>query len=330
MAVYLSDNCRELITSQEAVLARWQVASSPRDLSAIDTLLRQDRWQSVYRGVYAAHNGALTRQSLLWAAVRRCGPGAAISYGTAAELDRIADRSGEAIHVAVPARDRIRFAPWEFSDSRPRIIVHRSARLDDTRHPAKTLPRTRVEETVLDLVDSADDFGQAFFWLSAACSRRVTTPELIRSATGLRPRLRWRADTRDALEDIAEGVTSNLERRYVRGVEKPHRLPAPLRQAKRRRGASSAYLDNLYADFGVGIELDGLAAHPADTRWEDIHRSNYLARSGILILRYNWADITQRPCEVAAEIAAVLRSRGWTGNIRLCSNSCRSASAHLT
>ena len=106
MTVLLSGRCRDLIDEQEEIVARWQVASSMRDLSAIDTLLRQGKWQIIYRGVYAAHNASLARSSLCWAAVRRCGPDAVLSHGTAAEIDGITGKSGDAIHVTVPAQVR--------------------------------------------------------------------------------------------------------------------------------------------------------------------------------------------------------------------------------
>jgi len=35
--------------------------------------------------------------------------------------------------------------------------------------------------------------------------------------------------------------------------------------------------------------------------------------AGEATLRYGWADVLGRPCEVAAQVVAVLRARGWTG-----------------
>jgi hypothetical protein len=274
--------------------------------------------------VYAAYTGKSSRTSILWAGVRRCGPEAALSHFTAAELDRIVDAQSDVIHVTIPEAVRIRFAPWEFGNGLPRIVLHRSPRIGSARHPARTPPRTRIEETVLDMTDAARSFDVAFSWLSATCGRRLTTAEQIRAAAHSRARLRWRTDVLEALTQISAGVLSSLEREFVRNVERPHRLPCPRRQARMRRGDRSAYLDNLYEEFRLGVELDGLASHRAETRWQDIHRDNYLARAGIVTLRYNWADVTKRLCYVAAEIASVLRQRGWTGALRSCS-SCRQA-----
>jgi hypothetical protein len=319
----ISRDCRELIDYQHGILARWQSAECSSDLRAIASLLRADRWQTLYRGVYAAQTGPPSRQGTLWAAVLRCGPTAALSHFTAAELDGLTDRPSEAIHVTIPGQLRVWLSADEFSHGPPRIILHRSARLLSAKHPARTPPRTRIEETVLDLVELAPTFEGAFGWLSAGCGRRLVTPDHLRAAAERRPKMRWRSDVMTALEEITEGVLSNLERGYVRRVEVPHRLPRAQRQTRQRQGPRSAYLDNLYADFGLAVELDGLSAHPAETRGLDMRRDNYFAASGIITMRYCWADIIGRPCEVAGEVARVLRQRGWTGTLRICGPNCR-------
>jgi very-short-patch-repair endonuclease len=319
----ISSECRELIDYQQGVVARWQAADCASDQHAFASLLRADRWQTMYRGVYAAQTGAPSRESTLWAAVLRCGPTAALSHFTAAELDGLTDRPSEAIHVAIPGQVRVWFSADEFSRGLPRIVLHRSARLSSAKHPARTPPRTRTEETVLDLVELAPTFGAAFGWLSAGCGRRLVTPAHLRAAAERRTKMRWRADVMTALGELVDGVLSNLERGYVRRVESPHRLPRAKRQVRLRQGLRSAYLDILYDDFGLALELDGLAAHPAESRWLDMRRDNYFAGTGIITMRYCWADITDRPCEVAGEVARVLRQRGWTGTLRSCGPNCR-------
>jgi very-short-patch-repair endonuclease len=117
-------------------------------------------------------------------------------------------------------------------------------------------------------------------------------------------------------------VHSNLEWRYVGDVERAHRLLVPRRQARTVRAGRSQYCDTLYEEFGVLVELDGSAAHLVEDRWRDIHRDNFSARSGIITLRFSWADITCRACTVAAEISDVLRLRGWDGMARSCGPRC--------
>ena len=317
MSARISAPSQQLTEYQRGVIARWQLTDRA-DLIAADALLRRGRWQPLYRGVYATYTGRSSRAGTLWAAVLRCGPDAVLSHHTAAELDRLADQPASAIHITIPSGQRIRLVASELAGGLPPIVVHRSLRLAATRHPARRPPRTRIEETVLDLVDAAATFDEAFGWLTTACGRRLTTPWQLSASAAARGRLRWRDDLRGALEEIGDGVMSGLERRFVRDVERPHGLPRPQRQARHRPGDISAYLDNYYADQRLAVELDGLAAHPAETRWNDIHRDNRFARQGIETLRYNWADVTQRPCLVAAEIAAVLQQRGWTGEFVRC------------
>jgi hypothetical protein len=325
MVTCVSRACQELIEFQRGVLARWQV-DDPADVVAIDGLLRADRWRVLYHGVYVACTGFPSWEGVLWAALRRCGPDAALSHTTAAELDGITRRQQEAVHVTVPAEQRVTVARRELDSGLPRIIVHRSARLPLAIHPARTPPRTRAEETVLDLAEIARSVDAAFSWLSAACSRGVVSPEQIRAAACRRKKMRWRPDVLIALDEIAEGVLSILERNFLRNVERPHALPTPKRQVRMRRNRRSAYLDNFYDGYGLAVELDGRAAHPVEERWQDIHRDNYFASSGIITLRYSWADVTTRPCRVAAEIAAILRQRGWTGTVRSCGPLCEADS----
>jgi len=329
MVARLSRECGELVDYQRGVIARWQAPDRAVDQLAVEALVRAGRWQTLYRGVYAAYTGPPSRDSTLWAAVLRCGPEAVLSHITAAELDGLTDRPGDVIHVTIPRQSRVWLSESESRRRLPPIVVHRSGRLPEARHPARTPPRTRIEETVLDLTDLAESFDGAFGWLSVACGRRLVTESHLRGAAMSRAKMRWRADILAALEEISAGVLSNLERGYLRNVERPHRLPRPRRQARMRQGQRSAYLDILYDDFGLAVELDGLGAHPADARWRDIRRDNYFAGSGIVTLRYSWADITVRPCQVAGQIALVLRTRGWTGAIRPCGASCQSESARV-
>ena len=73
------------------------------------------------------------------------------------------------------------------------------------------------------------------------------------------------------------------------------------------RGRRTEYKDALYTEFGVGVETDGAVAHPPEARWRDQHRDNAANADGIITLRYSWADVTQRPCQVAAQVATVLQ-----------------------
>jgi hypothetical protein len=314
MSRHLSEDLDELLARQCGVFARWQVSGMARDLGLTAISLRYGRFQRLYNGVYASFTGPPRRDAELWAAVLRAGPDAVLSYQTAAELDGFAAVTSRLIHVTVPLAKRMTRVPG--------IAVHRSGRLDVARHPSRTPPRTRVEETALDLAQLSAAFDDAFGWVSRPCARRLTPPPLLIQVMKSRKRVRWRAELMAALADIADGALSPLERHYVYNVERPHGLPAARRQAVVFRGDERQYLDNLYQEFGIGVELDGRAYHPTEERWRDISRDNALAADGILVLRYGWGDVTVRACQSAIQLGDAARRRGWLGALRPCGPAC--------
>jgi very-short-patch-repair endonuclease len=310
----LPEGCRQLIDLQRGVLARWQAPAVELKPTTINSLLRSGRWRPLQRGVYATFSGEPSRDAELWAAVLRAGPHAVLSHQTAAELDELTSTSSAVIHVTVPRNKHV--------DPIRGVRLHRSERLAEARHPSRTPPRTRIEETVLDLTQTAKTIDGAFAWLCRACGSRLSTPDLLLMALGKRSKVRWRGILLSALGDIGDGAHSVLEVRYVRDVERPHGLPRARRQAQMVRTTGRIYLDNLVDRYRTCIELDGKAAHPVAERWRDIARDNASAADGIITLRYGWPGVAQLPCQTAAQIAAVLGQRGWTGSPVPCGPSC--------
>jgi very-short-patch-repair endonuclease len=314
MSYELPPACRELVELQSGIISRQQAILGGMDPYVIDRLLRSRRWQCLQRGSYAVFTGEPPREAVLWAALHRAGTGAVLSHQTAAELFKLTDQPSSLIHLTIPASRRV--------DGIPGAIIHRSARVREASHPALLPPRTRIEETVLDLVQHAPTFDVAFNWTCGACQRRLTTADKLGSAMSTRSRVRWRAELSVALADVRDGVHSLLEYRYVHNVEQSHGLPRAVRQVRIIRGIRTGYLDNLYKQYRVCVELDGRAAHPDDQRWQDIHRDNAGAAAGVATLRYNWADVSQRACGAAWQVGATLQQRGWRGPLRPCGPHC--------
>lgn len=65
------------------------------------------------------------------------------------------------------------------------------------------------------------------------------------------------------------------------------------------------------------MELDGMRDH---TNWsKDMWRDNeHALRLGAVTLRYGWWAVETSPCAVAAQLAAALSARGWTGTVSRC------------
>lgn len=317
MRFELSGALYDLVTSQSGVLSRPQAVRAGLPPTVIDNQLRSNRWQRLQHGVYATFTGVPGRDAILWAMLLRAGPQAALSHRTAAELHGLTDEPSRLVHLTVPATQRVA--------SINGVILHHTRAFDAMVHPTAVPPRTRVEDTVLELVQASPDFDEAFNWLSRAVGRGLTTPELVRAAIATRSRVRWRTDLLFALDDVSAGVRSPLERRYVDRVERAHGLPAARRQVHVVVRGQSHYIDNLYEAAMLAVELDGKAAHPPEQRWSDSHRDNAHAGLGMLTLRYNWVDVNGRACESAAEVATLLTMRGTAVKLRKCGRDCAAA-----
>jgi very-short-patch-repair endonuclease len=311
---------RSQLQSQSGVISRQQAAEAGLTEKAIDWRLRSGAWRHLHRSTYAAFTGYPSREGKLWAAVLRAGPGAVLSHETAAEIHGLIDKPTGPIQITVPAERR----PGQRRKIQG-VVIHRWRCLAPEWQPPWHLPRTTVEDTVLDLVAAARTFDDAYGWISRAVGRRLTSPQSLGKALARRSRMRWRPWITAALQDAADGVHSPLERNYVHGVERAHGLPTARRQARRRHGSGTRYLDNLYEKYDLCVELDGLVAHPAEGRWRDTHRDNANLLQGTETLRYGWPDVTENRCRTAAEIAEVLRRRGWKGTLRPCGPDCTAA-----
>lgn len=311
----LPSDLADVAAQQHGVLGLHQAVAAGLTQWRVGWLVRSGRWQRVHTRVYATFSGPLPFEALVWAAILRAGRGAVASHRTAAYLDGLCDDPGPVIHLTLPADRHVR--------SRiDGVRLHYAHRLDRTRHPSRVPPRTRIEETVLDLVDETRRPHDVETWVTAACQRRRTTPERLAAALGLRKKISWRPMLESMLGDVAAGAESPLELCHLRSVERAHALPRGHRQ-RRVAGGRVVWVDVDYTGFRLRVELDGRVGHADEGRFRDRHRDNRATTDGHATLRYGHADVFGDPCGVAAEQARVLRDRGWTGAPRACGSGCR-------
>lgn len=303
----------EIVEWQAGAISRQQLLAAGLSPQWIFRRLERGRWQQLHRGVYAVFTGPPGRETWLWAAVLRAGPGAVLSHLTAAELHGLLDRPAEVIFVTIPSTRRTEI---------PGLIVRTSTRIAQARQPNRQPPRTTVEETTLDLAELAHTFDDAVTWITRACSRRLTTAEKLRAAMAVRKKMRWRAELADVLAVAGDGVHSVLEYRYLRDVERAHGLPSSRRQVRVVINGRVVYRDAYYEKYRVAIELDGRAAHPDDERWRDHRRDLQAAARAIVTYRLGWRNVERDTCETAGLLAEALKQRGWTGRPKPCSPRC--------
>ncbi len=304
-----------LLSVQHGIVTRGQALRAGFTSRQIDYRVSSAAWRSVYPGIYATFSGPLSPEARLWAAIQLAGDGAMLSHQTAAAAHGMIDKPlGTDIHITVPRRRR----PAQRMPPRG-VVIHRSDQSRAQFVGPFNLPRTTVEDTVLDLVAAAATFDHAYTWIARAVSRKLVTVSELRTALADRRRVRWRAWLNEALEDAADGAYSSLELRYVRDVERAHGLPESQRQARRQLGGRAHYRDNWYAAYRLVVEIDGPHYHQNEQVQQDKDRDNAnLALEGVKTHRFGPAAVTERACETAAMVAATLRRSGWRGSPHPC------------
>lgn len=306
---------RNLIRHQSGVVSRSQALKAGLSVGTIKFRVSSGRWRQLHLGVYTTFTGFPGRSAQLWAAILAAGPGAMLSHETAAELQRLADKPVETIHVTVPGERHIAAIRG--------VSLHRSRRASEAVEWDSNPPRTKVEETLLDLTQTAATFDDVCGWITRAFARDLTDEDKLRAAMRQRTKLRWRTELHELITAAEGGDHSVLEFRYERDVERAHGLPeavrqAPFTSADGRRGRR----DRLYQAYGVVAELDGRLGHGPADRWRDKARDNAAAEDGQQSLRYGWEDVRWHPCATALQVATVLRRHGWDGLPRPCSPGC--------
>ncbi len=296
---------------QADVVTTAQLIAIGADRAWVARRVSSGAWQRLHRGVLLTHSGPVLWRTRAWAGLLYAGPGTALSHESAAQLLDFRDAPPRVVTVSIPAHRRI-------MPTAGLVVHHRRAM-----PPAGGRPRrTWRGDTVVDLVTAARSDDDAVGWVCDAVRAGARLPE-IADAMARRSRLRNGALLRDLLHEVAEGIESPLERRYHHDVERRHGLPRAELQVRGVVDGVWIRADAIYEGLGVRVELDGALAHPDGRTDGDTWRDNaVLIERGEITLRYRWRHVAATPCETAAQVAAALRSRGWTGCPRPCGPTC--------
>ncbi|MCL2541043.1 MAG: hypothetical protein FWE71_01120 [Nocardioidaceae bacterium] len=294
---------------QDGVVSRRQVLELGGDDNDVERMLRRRELTRVHTGVYVDHTGRLTRAQAEWAAVLAFWP-AALSEESALPGHRL-----DVVIVAVDGERRCQ--------ELPRVWVRRTnglaRRVDWTASP----PRVLLEQATIDVMSRkivADDVAGAFATLAEVCHSRRTDPRRITHALAGRPRVAGRRILAATLSDLATGACSVLERGYLHRVERAHGLPRASRQHPSTATGEATAHDVRYAELGIEVELDGRPFHD-NARGRDADARRDLAElvvSEVTTARVTYGMVFRDGCWTASMIGRLLRSRGWSGEVRRC------------
>lgn len=290
----------DLAAAQSDLLTTGQAARLGLPEDGLQRLVEEGNWRRLSNGLYDTAPGHDSPLKSAWTAALQVGEPYAIGGESALLLQGFAAR---------PTIPEI----WVPDDRRPRPTTSARVRRDKIGRLERRVgspSRIAVEDAVLDVGQRLG--AEALVGLlSEAVRLRLTTLDRVRHALRGRRRVRRRALFEDLLNDLT-GVESTLEYVYRRDVERLHGLPKGLRQVSLSVGTRS---DVLYDDQALIVELDGRFGHvDGNSPFRDLRRDNAHAQRNLMTLRYGSADVREKPCEVARQVSATLRDRGWQGS----------------
>lgn len=307
------ERLRHLLGEQSGVVAREQILEAGLDSAFVRRKLDRGEWRTVYPGVYITHTGPLTWLQRAWCAVLHAAPSALSHQSALRAASGRCDGFDDAdpIHVMIASGRRFL--------AKPGMMLHHRSGLLDAALMNTSPPRLRVEEAVLDLAAEATSEIGVVAALADPVQARLTTADRLLEALDHRSRIRNRQTISDILTDVRDGTCSALEHRFLTRVERPHGLPAPVRQSPTGVGRRG-FRDLEYPEFGVIVELDGRLFHDsAVARDRDMERDlDAVAFADKNSVRLGWAQTSERPCTTAGKLGVVLRRRGWRGRPHPC------------
>jgi hypothetical protein len=273
---------------------------------AVRSLLDSGRWQRPLPAVVVTHNGPLSDDQRLRAALLSMPPGSVLGGLTAAERGGLVGFPDDALTLVVPGSSR-RPHPW------PDVRLHWSTELS-TRdvHPVLHPPCTRMGRSLVDASSERISLSRARAILLAGCQQGLVIPSHLGDALSRRGPCRHRALIRETIGDAGSGVHSLPERDFEllcvrRGV------PRPSHQRVLVKPDGRAYLDCRWDEYGVACEIHGIP-HMAVVRWDaDLFRQNEIVIAGDGLLVFSSFAVRHRGVDVIDQVVRLLRRRGWPG-----------------
>lgn len=287
---------QDMARSQDGVISRAQLRAagvcdgSLHELCTRRALDRQDF------GVYLVAGAPLTYRARLWSAV--LATGGCLAFHTAAELWGMTDERHARIHVLLPHPRRI---------TRPTgVVVHRRRSGLGAVTRLSSLPVTTRPDTVVDQL-AVLPARAAMALADRALQRRWLAGPEIRDRLRAHPKRPGNAQLRRIAAQLEDGAAAESERRLhrilraagIRGWRPNHRIWVG--------GELIAVVDVALPESRLAIEVDGMAYHVDVDRFQkDRTRQNALVAIGWTVLRFTWADVSERPQYVLSVVRDAL------------------------
>ncbi|HEX8959833.1 MAG TPA: type IV toxin-antitoxin system AbiEi family antitoxin domain-containing protein [Solirubrobacterales bacterium] len=275
-----------LVKRQHGVVAHRQLLELGLGESSIYWRVKSGRLHAVRRGVYAAGRPELSRHGRWMAAVLACGPGAALSHGSAAALWGFGFESRGLVEASLPAGRRCR---------QPGIRAHRRAalRLDDvTEHEG--IPVTSPMRTLIDQATQLSPARLERAINEADKLDRVAADALYAALDDYRG-VPGVAALRKLLDPLHFRLSDSELEQEMRPLAKAADLPVPETKAR----VNGYEVDFFWPELGIVVEADGLRYHrTASQQRRGLERDQTHLAAGLWPLRFSHWQVAHEPAHV--------------------------------
>jgi very-short-patch-repair endonuclease len=290
----------ELASRQHGVVALAQLTEQGVSESTVRYWARTRRLLRLHAGVYAVGHDALRPAGHRLAAVLACGPGAVLSYVSAAAHWGIRQTAATVFDISAPIRT---------GRGRAGFRIHCGARLHrDEVTVEDAVPCTTVARTLLDLAEVLNP---------SALSRTIETAERMElldvrkllTLVGRHARRRGIGRLRHALACFDPDflrVNSELEARFLQLCI--DRLPVRPRVNERiEAGGETFEVDFCWPQHRLIVETDSAEFHDTTAAAiRDAYRDRLLSTAGWTVIRCRWADVVVSPGSLVARLRGEL------------------------
>jgi very-short-patch-repair endonuclease len=194
------------------------------------------------------------------------------------------------------------------------INARQTRRLKTSDQVALGIPRTKNHVAAIRAALWARSDKQAALLLTMTVQQRLTTPELL-----VKELLRIKRDRRRTLitaviTDLLDGVRSLGEHEFAQ-LCRERGLPEPTRQVVRKGKGGRYYLDVIWEEWGVVVEIDGIQHSWASNIVADALRHNSVALGSAVVLRLPLLGLRVVPDDFFEQIEQALTNRGWASGL---------------
>lgn len=235
-----------------------------------------------------------TRYADLFAA-RLTWPDGVLCLRSAAAVHRLPVAGDGAVHVLVPGG----------RPQRPGVVPHRHRVPEEEILPLRRYPVTTVARTVLDCLGllPCPEAESLIIWV---LTREIVPHAVLARMLLDQPRARGNTQRRRLLAATSGGAMGPAEQRLHRLLRRAGiagwRANAKVLDA----GGTPARADALFAAERLILEVDGARYHGPDSFQADRTRQNRLIAAGYTVLRFTWADLTERQGDVVRQVRKTL------------------------